>query len=244
MTGIILAAGKSKRAGTKQPKVLLPLKGRPVLDYVLETCQKAGVNKIIIVVGDRREQIEQAFAHCPVTFVFQKDQKGTADAVLSCREEISDAADVVVLSGDVPLLSVETLRRLIAGHQQGDADLTLLTALVADPRGYGRIVRGRDGRILDIIEERDATPAQREIKEMNVGLYALRWRRVLPLLEQIKPSSVSGEYYLTRLAALVAAQSGRIGSVATQDPAEFMGINTREEHRQVERELERRQCAS
>jgi bifunctional UDP-N-acetylglucosamine pyrophosphorylase/glucosamine-1-phosphate N-acetyltransferase len=243
MTGIILAAGRSKRMGQPVPKVLLPLKGRPVLAYVLEACRNAGVSRVLVIIGDRREQVRQAFAGQPLEFVVQRAPKGTADAVLSCDGAVPPTEDVLVLSGDVPLVRVETLKRLIEQHAREAADLTLLSAVVLDPHGYGRVIRDATGAVRSVVEERDATPEQRQVKEMNVGLYVFRWGRLLPILREIRPSPVSGEYYFPEAVRLLAAQNGRIATVTTADPAEFMGINTPEELRAVEHELEQRGCA-
>ena len=241
MTGIILAAGRSTRIGRAFPKVLLKLNRRPVLEYVIKTCRAAGLSRIIVVVGFQRKRVERAFTGWDVEFAVQPKQRGTADAVLSCQGRLSARENVVVLSGDVPLVTAATLKRLVLDHQRQRADMTLLVATVAQPKGYGRILRKRGG-ILDVIEEKDARASQRRIKEMNVGLYVLRWGRVLPLLKRIEPSPRTGEYYLPKLVKLVADQGGTVCGVETNDPAEFMGINTLQEHRQVEQELKRR-CA-
>jgi UDP-N-acetylglucosamine diphosphorylase/glucosamine-1-phosphate N-acetyltransferase len=243
MTGIVLAAGKSKRMGGKVPKVLLSLKGRPLLGYVIAACRRAGINHIVAVIGDRREQIERRFPKQGLEFVVQAEQKGTADAVLSCAGAIPSTETVVVLSGDVPLLRPATLRKLVRTLRREKADLSLLTAEVEDPSGYGRIVRDRAGRIQRIVEEKDATARQKEIREMNVGLYAFNWGRALPRLRAIPRSRVSGEYYLTRLVDLTAGQGGKVCAVPTRNRGEFMGVNTPADLRRVRRELERRRCA-
>jgi bifunctional UDP-N-acetylglucosamine pyrophosphorylase / glucosamine-1-phosphate N-acetyltransferase len=240
MTGIVLAAGKSKRMGRPAPKVLMPLAGRPVLAYVIVACRAAGVNRILAVVGDRQEQVRQEFAGQPLEFAVQHEQRGTADAVLSCDGAIPAEEDVLVLSGDVPLVRVETLKRLIEQHRRQAADLTLLSATVADPHGYGRVIRNAAGEVQAIVEERDATPEQRVIREMNVGLYVFRWGRVAPVLREIRPSPVSGEYYFPEAVRLLVGRSGRVATVSTTDQAEFMGINTPEELLAVEVELARR----
>ena len=242
MTGIILAAGRSKRMGAPIPKVLLPLKGRPVLEYVVNTCQAAGIKRIIAIIGHQRELVQRLFAGQALEFVVQPEQSGTAHAVLCCAGVVREDEDVVVLSGDVPLLTPITLRKLIRTLRRERADLVLLTAVVDNPRGYGRIVRDRTGGIRDIVEEKDANARQRAIREMNVGLYAFHWTRLLPILRRIRPSPITGEYYLTRAIPMLARRKGRIVSVTTRDGAEFMGINTPEELRQVERQLEQRRC--
>jgi bifunctional UDP-N-acetylglucosamine pyrophosphorylase/glucosamine-1-phosphate N-acetyltransferase len=242
MTGIILAAGKSKRTATPQPKVLLTLRGRAVLSYVLDVCHQAGLKRIIVVVGDRREQVEAAFAEQGLEFAVQVEPRGTAEAVLSCAGRLGDSDDAVILSGDVPLIRPGTVARLVERHRADRADLTLLTATVPDAHGYGRIIRDDQGRVCDVVEERDASPQQRAIREMNVGLYAVRWGRVVPLLQRIEPSPRTGEFYLTKLVGLVAGTGGTVSAVTVADQSEFMGVNTIEELALVERELERR-CA-
>lgn len=244
MTGLILAAGRSKRMGQPVPKVLMPLKDRPVLAYVLDICRAAGADRILVIVGDRREQVRQAFAGERVEFVVQLEPRGTADAVLSCAGLVQPEEDVLVLSGDVPLVKADTLKRLIQMHQQEAADLTLLSATVVDPKGYGRVIRNGSGSIRAIVEERDATSEQRQVREMNVGLYVFRWGRVEPVLREIKPSPVSGEYYFPEAVRLLAERQGRIASVATTDPSEFMGINNAAELHAAELELARRQTAN
>ena len=228
--------------GQPVPKVLMPLNNRPVLAYVMDTCRAAGADRILLIVGDRKEQVRQAFAGDHVEFVVQQKPMGTADAVLSCADAVQPEEDVLVLSGDVPLVRAETLKRLIGVHGREAADLTLLSATVADPKGYGRVIRNGSGSIRAIVEERDATTEQRQVKEMNVGLYVFRWGRVAPVLREIKPSPVSGEYYFPEAVRLLAERKGRIASVTTADPAEFMGINTPEELLAVEVELARRQA--
>jgi UDP-N-acetylglucosamine diphosphorylase/glucosamine-1-phosphate N-acetyltransferase len=239
MTGVVLAAGRSTRTGQPYPKVLLTLNDRPVVRYVIDASRQAGLTRIIVVVGFGRELVEQALAGCGVEFAVQHEQRGTADAVLSCENLLAAGEDVVVLSGDVPLVSAVTIRGLIERHQREKADVTLLTATVADPRGYGRIIRD-GGRIVDVIEEKDATEAQRSIREMNVGLYVMRWGQVESLLKQIEPSGKTGEYYLPKVVKLVAGGGGKVCSVATEHHSEFMGINTLVEHRQVEDEFKKR----
>lgn len=230
--------------GTPVPKVLLEVGGRPLLAHVLDTARQAGIERILVIVGDRREQVERAFAGQPVEFVHQAEPRGTADAVLTCAQVVGADEEAVILSGDVPLLTVETLERLIAEHRRTGADLTLLAARVDNPQGYGRVIRDAQGRILKIVEERDASPEERRVKEMNVGLYAVRWGRVLPALRQIRPSPHSGEYYLTDLIRLLVHEKRSVESVTTRDLAEFMGVNTPEELRQVEQVLGERRCAS
>lgn len=210
-----------------------------MLQYVLDTCRAAGIERILVVVGFQREQVMQMFAGQQIEFVVQREQRGTADAVLACKHCLKPRDEVMVLNGDVPLLRVQTLTRLIRKHEKLHSDMTLLTARVEDPKGYGRVVRKR-GRIVDIIEETDAKPEQLRIREVNVGVYAFRWDRTLPLLKSIKPSPRTGETYLPKLVKLVSDGDGKIASVRAGTSAEFMGINTLCQLREVEAELRRR----
>ena len=240
MTAIVLAAGKSRRMRSSIPKVLLPLRGRPVLAYVIDAARAAGFNRIMIVVGSARRQVEAAFPAPDVDFVVQERQRGTADAVLCCRELLDDDEECVVLCGDTPLLTGVTIKRLLAVRRESEADVAVLTARFTDPHGYGRIVRGNGDRVRAIVEERDATEEIRRITEINAGVYAFRWGRLLPVLERINPSPVTGEYYLTDAVRDLEAKGGQVVAVVADDGRDIMGINTPEQFETVAVELERR----
>lgn len=226
--------------GSETPKVLIPVEGRPLLAYVLDSVRGAGVERIVVVVGKGREGVTAEFRDQGLEFAVQAEQKGTADAVLSCRDLLAPDEECAVVYGDVPMMRAETIRRLVRARAEQGADVAVLTAELEDPFGYGRIVRGEGDVIEDIVEERDADDAVRSIREVNSGFYAFGWGRLVPVLERIDPSPVSGEYYLTDAVKGVRAEGGLVVAVRMADPVEMMGANTPEQLGQVARELARR----
>jgi bifunctional UDP-N-acetylglucosamine pyrophosphorylase / glucosamine-1-phosphate N-acetyltransferase len=229
VTSIVLAAGKSKRMGAAVPKVLLPIEGRPLLSYVLESARAAGVNRTIVVVGTQKEQVMAAFGQWDVEFAEQAGQRGTADAVLACRSLLADDEECVVLCGDAPLIRPETIQRLVRTRQETGADVAVFTARLANPAGYGRVVRCGGDSIERIVEQRDATPAELAINEVNSGAYSFRWGRARPAMERIRPSHLSGEYYLTDIVREIRDEGGQAVAVLATDPDEMLGANTPDE---------------
>lgn len=226
MTAIILAAGQSKRMNAGTPKVLLEVAGRPLISYVIDAAAAAGCDRVILVVGTGRELVRAAMAGRAVEFAVQAEQKGTADAVLACRGLVGLDDEVVVLCGDAPLVTADSIRRLRRARIDSGADVTVFTAVLDEPGGYGRVIRRPDESVDRIVERRDASPAELAVREVNSGAYSFVWGRVLPLLDQVEPSSASGEYYLTDIVALVNRTGGRVVPVPAEDPREMMGANT------------------
>ncbi|MBN2464775.1 NTP transferase domain-containing protein [candidate division WOR-3 bacterium] len=237
MTAIVLAAGKSKRMGAPVPKVLLPIAGRPLLSYVLASARAAEATRVIVVVGAQKEEVMASFERVGVEFVVQTGQHGTADAVLACRDLLNDDEECVVLCGDAPLIRPATIQRLIQARRAAGADVAVFTARLADPAGYGRVVRAEGDFIERIVEKRDAAPEVLAIHEVNSGAYSFLWGRVRPALERIKPSPVSGEYYLTDIVREVRSDGGQAVAVLADDPDEMLGANTPEELVLLERGL-------
>ncbi len=235
MTAIVLAAGESRRMGGGEPKVLKVLDGRPLLAHVIDACRTAGATRIIVVVGAGREAVRARFANQGLEFAVQAEPKGTADAVLACRDLVGPAEECVVVYGDVPLMTGPTIRRMVDTRRRTQADVAVLTAVLDNPHNYGRVLRGVDDYIERIVEERDADDETRRVKEVNSGFYAFVWGRVRPALEQVRPSRVSGEYYLTDAVELVRANGGRVVAVLMDDPCEMLGANTPEQLAAIER---------
>jgi bifunctional UDP-N-acetylglucosamine pyrophosphorylase/glucosamine-1-phosphate N-acetyltransferase len=240
MTGIILAAGKSKRMNSHLPKVLLPLNGSPLLSYVLKTAQDSGLKRIIVVVGKGHDEVKKAFIHNSVEFVLQNRLLGTADAVRTCEKLLTEDEEILVFCGDTPLLTSHTITKLAKVYKQERADVTLLTAILDNPYGYGRIVRDGNNQIQAIVEEREASEEIKKIREINSGAYIFRWRRLAPILNQLKPSRVSGEYYLTDAIAALKQTGAKIASYTTPHSSEILGVNTPEEFDQVAKILVQR----
>ena len=225
LTAIILAAGDAKRMRSRQPKVLHPLCGRPLIGYVLRTARVVA-DRLVMVVGSNAEGV-RATAGDTITFVEQRERLGTGHAVLQARPSCG-AGSALVLAGDMPLLSSETLGRLVSHHKAAGAAATVLTAVVDRPQGYGRILR-QGGRVTRIVEERDATDDQKKIAEINTSVYCFDARRLWTALAEVRPDNDQGEYYLTDVIGILAKAGGRVEALAVPDPVEALGINDRKQ---------------
>lgn len=224
---LILAAGQGTRMKSEMPKVLHKISGRPMIDYVVRTVRPLNPTKLCLVVGYKEELLRQYFGD-NVRYVTQKEQLGTGHAVLQAQSDLlAFPGDVLVLYGDVPLVKEQTLRKLLEKHRSSQADLTIVTTRVADSTGFGRIVRNRSRRIMRIVEEKDATPAQRRIREINPGIYCFKASALLDALKKIGTANKQGEYYLTDTIEILVAGNKRVESVTTDDEIEIMQVNSR-----------------
>ncbi|MBI1736305.1 MAG: bifunctional UDP-N-acetylglucosamine diphosphorylase/glucosamine-1-phosphate N-acetyltransferase GlmU [Candidatus Rokubacteria bacterium] len=223
LTAVILAAGEGKRMRSRQPKVLHPLCGRPLIAYPLRLARV--VADRVVLVGGRNADAVRAAAGSDVRCVEQSERLGTGHAVLQAKPECGDGT-VVVLAADMPLLRTETIERLVAHHRSTGAAATILTAIVPEPQGYGRILR-QGGRVARIVEDRDATDDQKKIGEVNTSVYCFEAARLWSALAQVKPDNDQGEYYLTDAIAVLARAGARIEAVAVPDAAEALGVNDR-----------------
>lgn len=225
---LIMAAGKSTRFKSARPKVLHSLNGRPMLDYVLDMAYAISDTPPVLIVGPETSDEIAAKVGDRARCVVQHERLGTGHAVMQAEPLLRGQAEqVLVLSGDMPLLRVETLRALTRYHEEQNAALTVLTVTRADPRSFGRILRGDDGRVLGIIEDHEATPEQRRITELNTGIYTFRADFLWDALHRLTPSAAKGEYYLTDLVALAAQDGLRVAGLPLEDESEGLGINTR-----------------
>jgi bifunctional UDP-N-acetylglucosamine pyrophosphorylase/glucosamine-1-phosphate N-acetyltransferase len=215
---------------TRRPKLLHPLGGRPVVDHVLRTAQSLGPASITLIVGYQAEALQAALSAYPgLGFALQEPQLGTGHAVLQARAALAGrAGTVLLLSGDVPLTRAATLRRLVAHHRDTGAAATLITAHLPRPYGYGRVIR-KDGAIHRIVEERDATPEQRKITEINSGIWAFALEGLFEALAGLGSNNDQGEYYLTDLVQAYRRAGRRVETVLVDDPAEIRGINSQYE---------------
>ncbi|MBI5440043.1 MAG: bifunctional UDP-N-acetylglucosamine diphosphorylase/glucosamine-1-phosphate N-acetyltransferase GlmU [Deltaproteobacteria bacterium] len=226
VAAIVLAAGKGTRMRSRRAKVLHPLLGKPLLAYPLEACRRAGIGRIVTVIGPQAEEIASTFAGPDVSFAIQAEQRGTGDAVLSAREALEGfSGTALLLCGDVPLIRPETLTRLLDAHRGAGARVTVLSMVPPEPRGYGRLVR-EGGRLLRIVEERDADAETRAIHEVNTGTYAVEAPWLWTALEGLTAANDQGEYYLTDIVE-TAAREGGAQSLLLDDPEEVMGVNSR-----------------
>jgi len=235
---LVLAAGAGKRMRSSLPKVLQPLAGRPLLAHVLATARELSPRKVIVVHGHGAEAVREAFTGENVEWVLQGEQLGTAHAVMQAMPKVSADADVLILYGDVPLMRAATLKRLLEAAGDG---LAVLTAEPADPAAYGRIVRDGGGGVAKIVEERDASPAERAIREINAGFYALSARRLSTWLKKIDKRNAQKEYYLTDLVSLAVGERAPVTAVKTE-AWEAAGVNTPRELAELERQYQRLQA--
>jgi bifunctional UDP-N-acetylglucosamine pyrophosphorylase / glucosamine-1-phosphate N-acetyltransferase len=225
VTAVVLAAGEGKRMRSRQPKVLHPLCGRPLIAFPLRTARTLA-DRIVLVVGPNAEQVVAA-AGADVRSVVQKERLGSGHALQQARAECGEGT-ILVLPGDMPLLSVETIGRLVDHHQRSRAAATVLTAVVSVPQGYGRVIRQR-GQVKKIVEERDATAAEKKVTEINASVYCFAAARLWPVLDKVRPNNDQGEYYLTDVIAILARAGARVEAVVVADPTEASGVNDRKQ---------------
>lgn len=239
---VILAAGVSSRMNTELPKVLHEVCGRPMLGYVLDACREVGVRKIYVVVGYGAEQVKDWFAgDKDLVWVRQTKQRGTAHAVLCCKKYIAGFdGQTLVLCGDGPLIRSATLQILIEKHRVENAAVTLATAVLDDPTGYGRIVRDVYGNIQGIVEDADCAREQFLIREVNPSYYLFNNKILFETIKKVKPDNVKGEYYLTDAIALIIASGRKVVAVTAVRPEEAMGVNSRAQLSTASKIMQRR----
>src|SRR3989442_2053614 len=236
---IVLAAGLGKRMRSDLPKVLHPLAGRPLLAHVIDAARALAPRKIFVVHGHDADKVRAAFPDSGVDWVLQADQLGTGHAVLQALPQLLSDADVLILYGDVPLVRPATLKRLLDGAREAVA---ILTAELADPAGYGRIVRDGAQRVARIVEQKDATARELAIREVNAGFFCLSARRLAPWLSKIGNANAQKEYYLTDLVALAVADAVPVVAVKVEDQWEVAGVNSMQELAVLERVCQGREA--
>lgn len=223
--GIILAAGKGTRMKSDLPKVLHKVHGTPMVTCCRQALQEAGVDKITVVVGYRKELIQEELGDA-VTYAVQEQQRGTGDAVAAAREMIeSHDGPVVVVYGDNPLLSPETIKKLIQASRAPGCAGAALTISLENPPVAGRIVRDDSGAFVRVVEEQDCTEEQKKIQEVNVGTYCFQADALLQALAKLKPNNNQGEYYLTDVPQYLVEMGHTVGTVAAEDLFETLGVN-------------------
>ena len=224
---IVLAAGKGTRMKSKKSKLVQKIYGKEVVRRAVENAEKAGVGEIVAVVGYMKEEVMNVLGD-NVKYAFQEEMLGTGHAVLQAKEYLKGKkGKVLVLNGDVPLIRPETLNKLLEKSIENKEYATLLTAIYDNPKGYGRIVRDEGGNIAAIVEEKDTTDDQKEIKEINAGIYCFDIEELLAALENLSPDNAQGEYYLTDVIEIMNKKGLKTGAVVVEDNTEILGINDR-----------------
>ncbi|MBP8263095.1 MAG: bifunctional UDP-N-acetylglucosamine diphosphorylase/glucosamine-1-phosphate N-acetyltransferase GlmU [Pseudomonas sp.] len=234
---VILAAGQGTRMRSALPKVLHPVAGKSMLGHVIDTARQLQPHSIQVVIGHGAEAVRERLAATDLNFVLQAEQLGTGHAVAQALPALS-AERVLILYGDVPLIAAETLQRLLA--LVSDQQLGLLTVQLADPTGYGRIVRGANGQVEAIVEHKDANAAQRAISEGNTGILAVPGKRLADWLGRLSNSNAQGEYYLTDVIAMAVADGLVVATEQASDEMEVLGANDRIQLSQLERHYQYR----
>jgi bifunctional UDP-N-acetylglucosamine pyrophosphorylase / glucosamine-1-phosphate N-acetyltransferase len=241
---IILAAGKGTRMRSDLAKVLHRAGGRTLLEHVLDACRPLKPAQLLVVVGHQAIEVARLADELGAETVLQKPQRGTGHALQIARRAIRKSAKLaVVLPGDAPLLRPETLARLVETHRRGEAAATILSAELADPAGYGRIVRDSEGRVVAIVEEKNATPEQVAIREVNSSIYCFTLEKLWPPLAALRPDNLHHELYLTDAIALLSQRSERVLAQPADDPQEIIGCNTRAHLADADRVFRSRKAA-
>jgi bifunctional UDP-N-acetylglucosamine pyrophosphorylase/glucosamine-1-phosphate N-acetyltransferase len=239
----ILAAGEGTRMKSKRAKVLHRAGGLPLVEHVLNTATGLTAEEnIVVVVGHQAEEVKAALGHRHVRFALQKEQRGTGHAVMVCRGELDHTGLLVVLYGDCPLLSVETLQRLIDTQERGGAAATLITTRLVDPTGYGRILLDERGNVEAIVEQKAASPEQLAIDLINPGMYCFRSDLLWKHIGEIGTNNPAGEYYLTDMVEILTRAGHAVAAMESADASELLGINTRIELAEVDRIFRARKC--
>lgn len=239
MKAIVLAAGKGTRLQTENcdlPKVLRTALGKPLLGYVLEGLRFVAKEDTVIVVGYQREKVEEAFAGYP--FAVQADQLGTGHAVACAKEAVGEYdGPVLVCCGDMPLMGEQTYRTMFETHEKEGNVCTILAATCTQELPYGRILRCADGTFDRVVEDKDCTPKQKQIRELNAGVYVFDAKKLFAALAGLKNNNAQGEYYLTDVPAMLRENGGRVGVCAACTAEEMLGVNTPQQLQEVEHYL-------
>jgi bifunctional UDP-N-acetylglucosamine pyrophosphorylase/glucosamine-1-phosphate N-acetyltransferase len=242
---VIMAAGKGTRLKSKHPKVLHEVGGKPLLAYVIAAAKKVvPMQDVYAIVGHEADRVRQALAHTGVGFVLQAEQRGTGHALMVAREALASYDQVIVLSGDAPLISPQTIQKLIDFHRSNRPAMTILTAQLQDPTGYGRVIRKsqKSPDVRAIVEEKSATQQQRMIREINSGFYGFDAKMLFAHIDELGNDNAHGEFYLTDLAEILVKAKKPVMAVAANDPHEILGSNTRAELVDIDQRMRMAKC--
>ncbi len=242
---VIMAAGKGTRMKSDLAKVLHPIGGEPMIHYVIQLARQLGSQRVIAVIGHQKERVRAELDYEHIEFAVQEPQLGTGHAVMQAEPLLHDYnGDVLVLSGDVPLLTENTMRRLIDLHRNHQAMATVLTTVMPDPTGYGRVIRAHTDDVVKIVEHKDATEEERSIKEINSGIYIFNSKELFASLKKINANNAQNEYYLPDVLKVMISENKKVSALITEDYHEISGINTVEQLQEAEHVLTQRRIKS
>jgi bifunctional UDP-N-acetylglucosamine pyrophosphorylase / glucosamine-1-phosphate N-acetyltransferase len=242
---VIMAAGKGTRLKSSRAKVLHEIAGQPLLAHVIKAAQQiVPAEHIYVIVGHQAEKVRAAVAPMGVKFVLQAEQRGTGHAIICAREQVASYQNILVLSGDVPLIRPETIARLRDFHLSKKAAMTILTAAPSDPFGYGRVIRaGSTDRVKAIVEQKALTKSQQKEREINSGIYAFATKPLFSNIDRLGTDNAHHELYLTDMAALLVKSKATVVALKASDPAEVLGANTLAELSSLDATMRARKCA-
>lgn len=229
LKAVILAAGKGTRMKSDLPKVVHTIEGKCLVDYAVEAALGAGAEDICLVVGYKHEVVREMIAHKDVKFVLQEEQLGTGHAVKCAKEFLGEEGCTLILFGDTPLITAETLTRLKEHHVRNGNTVTVLSAMIEDPDGYGRIIRDADGKFVKSVEHKDASEAELKSHEINSGMYIFDTKELKDALEKIQPNNAQGEYYLPDTLTIIREKGLKVDAFALDDPEDITGVNDQEQ---------------
>jgi len=227
ITAVILAAGAGTRMKSKIPKVLHQICGKSMVEHVIDAAEDVGAEKSVVVVGHGADLVENTLEQRNVQLVWQRQQLGTGHAVIQAKEELPDEGYVLLLYGDTPLIQRKTLEELIAFHHKGEYQVTVMTADLEDPSGYGRIIRDEQNSVLRIVEDKDANSKEKAINEVNSGMYCYNSKCLKEALSELTNNNAQGEYYITDAIEILREKGYNVGAYKIQDRNDIMGINSK-----------------
>lgn len=235
LKALILAAGKGTRMKSELPKVVHKCKGQPMVHYVIEAAKEAGAAGVCVIVGYKSDEVMASVTE-PVEFVLQAQQLGTGHAVRCAEEFIGDEGDVIILCGDTPLITGDTIKRLVDFHRNGKNEVTVLSAILEDATGYGRIIRDEAGEFIKIVEQKDADDSEKQVREINSGMYVFGCHALREALGKLQNNNAAGEYYLTDTIEIIKNKGLRVAAMPLEgdDINQIRGVNTLEQLKEAE----------
>ncbi len=236
---VILAAGKGTRMNSDLPKVLHKINDKALAEYVIDAVSAAGIDNICLVIGYQAERVKENI-HRKVEYAYQKDQLGTGHAVMCAMDFLDKCDDVLILCGDTPLVTEATIRSLMDYHKAAGNYVTVLSAIMDDPTGYGRIVRDSEGNFIKNVEHKDASDEERKICEINSGMYVFNAGELKSGLGTLTTDNAQGEYYLPDVITAIKNKGLKVGAFAAEDPEDILGINTVEQLENAKKIIEKR----
>lgn len=226
LKAVILAAGKGTRMESDLPKVIHTIDKKPMVEYVIDAVKTAGIQKICLIVGYKAEEVKTAVTS-EVSYAYQEEQLGTGHAVKCAKDFIGEQGQVLVLCGDTPLITGKTLKSAMTYHTESQNKMTVISAIVEDPTGYGRIIRDENNNFVKNVEHKDATEEERKSKEVNSGMYIFDAKDLQSALTKINNQNAQGEYYLPDTLEIIKKEGGKVGAYILEDADEMAGVNTK-----------------